>query len=91
MKQGDPTQRDTAGDSKKRITSGRNAAANDLYRLCLTAQNAARLEYAITKVGKVPGIAEARARFLLDEFPPKGGNGATPAPPAPPAPTSPAK
>ena len=89
--EGDPTVRDTAGDSKKRITSGRNSAANDLYRMCLTTQNAARLEYPITKVGKVPGTAEARARFLLDEFPPKSGNGAPPTPPAPPTPATPTK
>ena len=38
----------------------------------------------ITKIGKVPGVAEARARFLLDEFPPQRG---TEAPPTP-APTS---
>jgi hypothetical protein len=35
-------------------------------------------------------VTEARARFLLDEFPPDRGSGATP-PPAPPAPGAPAK
>jgi hypothetical protein len=48
--------------------------------MCLTVRNAARLAYPVTQVGKVSGIAENRARFLLDEFPPKGGNGTTPAP-----------
>jgi len=88
--EGDPALRDTAGDKKKRITSARNAAANDLYRLCLTTQNAARLQYPITQIGQ-PGVSEARARYLLDEFPPARGNGSTPTPPSPPAPTPPAK
>jgi hypothetical protein len=41
--EGDPAVRDTAGDTKKRITSARNSGANDLYKMCLTVQNAARL------------------------------------------------
>ncbi len=88
--EGDPGLRDTAGDKKKRITSSRNSAANVLYKMCLSVQNAARLSYPITQAGKVPGVTEARARFLLDEFPPDRGSGATP-PPAPPAPGAPAK
>ncbi len=87
--EGDPSVRDTAGDAKKRITSGRNSAANGLYRMCLSVQNAARLAYPITQVGTVANITENRARFLLDEFPPKGGNSTPPTPP--PAPTTPAK
>ena len=53
-------------------------------------QNAARLAYPITQVGKVPGVTEARARFLLDEFPPQRDNSAAPVPtPTPtPAPTT---
>ena len=82
--EGDPAIRDTAGDAKKRITSARNSGANDLYKMCLSVQNAARLAYPITQAGKVPGVTEARARFLLDEFPPARSNGTTPAPtPAP--------
>ena len=88
--QGDPAVRDTAGDAKKRITSGRNSAGNDLYRMCLSVQNAARLQYPVTQIGKVAGIVEARARCLLDEFPPKGGGNGTP-PPTPSAPSAPAK
>ena len=47
-----------------------------------------------TKIGQVDGIVEARARFLLDEFPPHRGasagenpdpNGPTPPPTPPPA------
>jgi hypothetical protein len=75
---------DTANDTKKRITSGRNAAASVLYKQCLSVQNAARLAYPVSQAGKVAGITENRARFLLDEFPPKGGTTAAPAPtPAP--------
>ena len=75
---------DTAMDTRKRITSARNTAANALYKMCLSTQNAARLAYPVTQTGKVPNITENRARFLLDEFPPKGGSAAAPAPvPAP--------
>jgi hypothetical protein len=85
--EGDPALRDTAGDQKKRITSARNSAANDLYKMCLSLQNAARLAYPLTQAGKVPGITEARARFLLGEFPPHNGS-ASPAPAPEPAPTA---
>ena len=68
--EGDPALRDTASDTKKRITSARNSGANDLYKVCLSVQNAARLAYPITQAGKVAGVTEARARYLLDEFPP---------------------
>lgn len=71
---------DNANDAKKRITAGRNTAANDLYKMCLTVQNAARLAYPLTQAGKVPGVTESRARFLLDEFPPHNTVTAAPAP-----------
>lgn len=90
--EGDPALRDTAGDKKKRLTSARNSGANDLYKMCLSTQNAARLAYPITQAGKVAGVTEARARFLLGEFPPHNGGSGTPAPaPAPAAPGAPAK
>lgn len=88
--EGDPNVRDTAGDTKKRITSARNSGANDLYKMCLTVQNAARLAYPVTQTGKVANITENRARFLLDEFPPRNGT-AAPAPAPTPAPTPAAK
>ncbi len=55
-------------------------------------QNAARLAYPSTKLGKLDGIEEARARFLLDEFPPRGGTatGPSPDPHGPPTPPTPA-
>ena len=84
--EGDPAVRDTAGDTKKRITSARNSGANDLYKMCLTTQNAARLAYPITQVGKAPGVTEARARFLLGEFPPQRGNDTPPTPTPTPSP-----
>jgi hypothetical protein len=90
--EGDPSVRDTAGDTKKRITSARNSGANDLYGMCLTVHNAARLQYPVTQTGKVAGVTEARARFLPDEFPPRNGGSTPPPTPTPPAPpTQPAK
>lgn len=81
--EGDPSVRDAVGNTKKLITSARNSAANDLYKMCLTVQNAARLAYPVTQAGKVAGVAEARARFLLDEFPPRNSVSAPPPTPAP--------
>ena len=90
--EGDPALRDTAGDKKKRITSTRNSGANDLYQMCHSVQNAARLAYPLTQAGKIAGTIENRARFLLDEFPPHNGSpGAVPAPGPGPATTPPAK
>ena len=87
----DQTQ-ESAADKKGGITGARNRAASTLYKQCLTIQNAARLAYPSTKVGKQDGIEEARARFLLDEFPPRGGAsaGVNPDPHAPTPPTPPA-
>ena len=80
---------DKAGGKKGGLTTAHNRAASVLYRQCLTVQNAARLAYPSTKAGN----EEARARFLLDEFPPRGGASAGenpdphgPTPPTPPAP-----
>ena len=81
----DQTQ-EAAKDQKKGMTAARNLAANTLYNLCLTVQNAARLAYPNTQSDKSEIVVEARARFLLDEFPPRGGASAGDTPPAPPAP-----
>ncbi len=82
-----------AKGKKKGITARRNRAANELYKKCLSLQNAARLAYPSTKIGKVDGIEEARARFLLDEFPPRTGAsaGENPDPNGPPTPPEPPK
>ena len=88
----DETQEATKG-KKKGITATRNRNANELYRQSLTVQNAARLAYPSTQLGKVDGIEEARARYLLDEFPPRGGASAgdNPNPNGPPPPPAPQK
>ena len=77
---------EAAKDKKLGITSARNTAANLLYKYCLRTQNAARLAYPSTLSGKADGLEEARARYLLDEFPPRGGASAGDAPTPPPAP-----
>ncbi len=67
-------------------------AANALYEDCLTLQNAARLQYPakIDTTGNAQNVTE-RARFLLEEFPPRdrsqpdGGTQGGDPPPAPPA------
>ena len=83
---------EASSDKKKGITAARTLAANALYKQCLTVQNAARLAYPSTKLGKLDGMEEARARFLLDEFPPRGGTatGQSPDPHGPPTPPTPA-
>jgi hypothetical protein len=71
-------------DDRLDLTGEKTDAANALYHACLVIQNAARLQYPAKKDGT---NATARARFLLDEFPPRdriepdGGTqgGATPA------------
>jgi hypothetical protein len=81
---------EAAKGKKKGATAGRNAAANALYKACLSVQNAARLAHPNTKAGD-PAVVEARARFLLDTFPPTSGasaghspspSGTKPMPPA---------
>ena len=61
-----------AKGKKKGVTAGRNGAANVLYKNCLSVQNAARLAYPGTKTDD-PAVVEARARYLLDTFPPASG------------------
>ena len=83
-------------NAKKRklgLTTARTVAANALYRQCLSVQNAARLAYPGTKAANDATVVEARGRYLLDEFPPRGGASAGvnpdphgPAPSTPPTP-----
>jgi hypothetical protein len=68
------------------LTADLKRASNDLYDKLLTVQNAARLEYPSTR----PGTEAARARFLLDTFPPRDrsqpdGGTEPPTPPTPPS------
>ncbi len=82
-----------AADERLGLTNQKIIAANALYADCLTIQNAARLHYPAKTdaAGNALNVTE-RARFLLEEFPPRdrnqpdgGTQGGTP-PPAPPAP-----
>ena len=70
------------------LTGEKIVAANTVYEDALRIQNAARLEYPANQ----PGTEAARARFLLDEFPPRDRSepsGGTQAPTAPVAPDAP--
>jgi len=66
---GKDEEQEQAKDDKLNLTAEKTAA-NALYLDCLAIQNAARLEYP-AKVGGQPAHATERARFLLDEFPPR--------------------
>jgi hypothetical protein len=83
---GGDTEHEAAKDSKKGFTQGRNLAANALYKQCQSIQNAARLAYPASKAAKDEATLVARNRFLLDEFPPRGGTSAGDKPVTPPAP-----
>lgn len=84
-------EQEQAIDERLTLTDEKVAAANALYLSCLTIQNAARLEYPNRRDAAGKAInATARARFLLDEFPPRdrnepdgGTQGGGAAPPAP--------
>ena len=76
---------------KQGLTAARNLPANALYKSCLTVQNAARLAFPNTRADKDETVVEARHRYLLDEFPPRGGASAGDhsdpnGPPSPPPP-----
>ena len=59
--------KDSAVGERIGLTGEKTVAANALYMDALRIQNAARLEYPANQ----PGTEEARARFLLEEFPPR--------------------
>ncbi len=76
---------DEALADRAKFTGALTRAANALYKLSLTVQNAARLQFPSTQ----PGTEAARARFQLDTFPPRdrsNPDGGTQPPPTPPAP-----
>jgi len=60
----------TAADVKVGSTAQRTSGANTLYKQCLLVQNAARLVYTGASTANDPAAVEARARYLLGEFPP---------------------
>lgn len=70
---------DEALADRVQFTAELTRAANTLYKLCQACQNAARLQYPDTQ----PGTEAARARFLLDTFPPRDRSPAEPPPPPP--------
>ena len=83
-------EQDKAEDDKEGLTNQKVIDANALYADCLTIQNAARLQYpaGTDAAGNAKNITE-RARFLLEEFPPRnrekpdgGTQGNTPPTPA---------
>jgi hypothetical protein len=65
-------QQEQASDERLGLTNEKIMAANALYADCLTIQNAARLAYPARTdaAGNAKHITE-RARFLLEEFPPR--------------------
>jgi hypothetical protein len=83
-------EQEQAGDDRLGLTNEKTIAANTLYADCLTIQNAARLQYpaGTDAAGNAKNITE-RARFLLEEFPPRdrekpdGGTQPSDTPPAP--------
>jgi len=60
-----------ASDAKLGTTAQRIEAANLLYKQCLAVQNGARKVYSPAQVAADASLVEGRARFLLDEFPPR--------------------
>ena len=68
---GGDSEHEAAKDRKKGFTKGRNLAADGLYKMCRSVQNAARLAYPAAKADRDETILVARNRFLLDEFPPR--------------------
>ena len=83
------TDQEQASDDRLGLTNEKIIAANALYADCLTLQNAARLQYpaGTDAAGNAKNITQ-RARFLLEEFPPRDrekpdGGTQDPTPPAP--------
>lgn len=65
-------EQEAAADDRLGLTNEKIIAANALYADCLAIQNAARLQYpaGTDAAGNAKNITE-RARFLLEEFPPR--------------------
>jgi hypothetical protein len=69
---------DEAIADRAQFTGDLTRAANTLYKITLSAQNAARLQYPST--ASTPGVAGARVRFLLDTFSPRDRSQPDPGP-----------
>lgn len=68
----DQSQEASKGD-KKAATAAKNAKANKLYAKCQSVQNAVELAYPEAKTATDEKVVAARARFLMDTFPPQPG------------------
>ena len=80
-------EKDSAFDDRIGLTGQKIVAANAVYADTLRIQNAARLQYPANQ----PGTETARARFLLDTYPPRDRSepsGGTQTPPTPVKPTA---
>jgi hypothetical protein len=75
-------------DGKEGLTAQYIAAANLLYEQCITVQDAARIVYPNDETPAQPTTVEARARFLLGEFPPRESSAAAVVPIEPKGPTA---
>ncbi len=73
----------TASDTKLAVTARRLEAGNALYKQCLVVQIGARKVYSAAQVAADASLVEGRARFLLDEFPPRASRPAAVAPVTP--------
>ena len=71
----DETQETSKGE-RKATTSAKNTAANKLYAKCQTLQNAVELTYPASRAATDQTVVAARARFLMDTFPPAPGTAA---------------
>ncbi len=79
----------TATDVRQGVTAQRVTAANALYQQCLVVQNGARIVYPLRGTDADAAVVEARARFLIGEFPTHSSASPNPAPVTAAAPASP--
>ncbi len=77
-----------ASDAKEGLTGQRNVMANTLYKRCRALQSVVDMVYPASLARRDATALEARARFLMGEFPSRSSAAATPAP-VPAAPTPP--
>ena len=80
--------RSAATDAKRGSTCSRNLSANTLYNQCRTVQTIAAMVYPASLADRDPAAVEARARFLMGEFPSCPSASASPTPVVTAAPAS---
>jgi len=74
-----------AADAKQGLTGHRNLTANSLYNQCRALQSVADMVYPAALAASDATALEARARFLMGEFPSRGSTPVAPTPVAVPA------